>query len=63
MAHLLWPTRSEQYFLLAYHLDPREELDEFNEAPHVLHNSVGYTALRQASSCDSITQEFTKVVT
>ncbi|XP_075212644.1 integral membrane protein GPR180 isoform X2 [Lycorma delicatula] len=63
MAHLLWPTRSEQYFLLAYQLDPREELDEFNEAPHVLHNSVGYTALRQASSCDSITQEFTKVIT
>ncbi|XP_039281268.1 integral membrane protein GPR180 [Nilaparvata lugens] len=62
MAHLLWPTRSEQYFLLAYEQDAREELDEFNEAPHVI-NSVGYAELRQASSCDSITHEITKVIT
>lgn len=34
MAHLLWPTRSEQYFQLASESDPGEELEEFNEAPH-----------------------------
>lgn len=40
MAHLLWPTRTEQYFLLTSHrLDPTEELDEFNEAPHVIHGT------------------------
>lgn len=40
MAHLLWPTRSEQYFLLAERSCRAEidELDEFNEAPHVLNN-------------------------
>ncbi|XP_046399873.1 transmembrane protein 145-like isoform X1 [Ischnura elegans] len=41
MTHLLWPTRSEQYLLLlpadmGYHGD---ELEEFNEAPHILHKS------------------------
>lgn len=40
MAHLLWPTRSEQYFLLAQGADNADELDEFNEAPHVLNNYV-----------------------
>ncbi|KAJ8679143.1 hypothetical protein QAD02_014930 [Eretmocerus hayati] len=40
MAHLLWPTRSEQYFLLAQGSDHADELDEFNEAPHVLNNYV-----------------------
>lgn len=40
MAHLLWPTRSEQYFLLAQGADNGDELDEFNEAPHVLNNYV-----------------------
>ncbi|XP_014259946.1 transmembrane protein 145 isoform X2 [Cimex lectularius] len=40
MTQLLWPTRTEQYFLLATHrLDATEELDEFNEAPHVIHGS------------------------
>ncbi|GIY74512.1 hypothetical protein CDAR_21971 [Caerostris darwini] len=34
MAHLLWPTRSEQYFQIASESDPGEELEEFNEAPH-----------------------------
>ncbi|XP_023223794.1 transmembrane protein 145 [Centruroides vittatus] len=34
MTHLLWPTRSEQYFQLASESDPGEELEEFNEAPH-----------------------------
>lgn len=40
MTHLLWPTRSEQYFLLAQGADNGDELDEFNEAPHVLNNYV-----------------------
>lgn len=43
MTHLLWPTRSEQYFLLAEECDLTEEFDEFNEAPHILNN---YTALK-----------------
>lgn len=38
MTHLLWPTRSEQYFLLAHRGDPSDELDEFNEAPHVINS-------------------------
>ncbi|GLH09158.1 Integral membrane protein GPR180 [Gryllus bimaculatus] len=42
MTHLLWPTRSEQYFLLAEETDLGDELDEFNEAPHVINS---YTAL------------------
>lgn len=38
MTHLLWPTRSQQYFLLASNLDTSvtDELEEFNEAPHVV---------------------------
>ncbi|XP_076305830.1 transmembrane protein 145-like [Tachypleus tridentatus] len=34
MTHLLWPTRSEQYFQLQTDSDAGEELEEFNEAPH-----------------------------
>ncbi|GLV33763.1 uncharacterized protein CBL_11350 [Carabus blaptoides fortunei] len=48
MAHLLWPTRSEQYFLLASNTAAEmEELDEFNEAPHVINHS--YTSLSSGS--------------
>ncbi len=36
MTHLLWPTRSEQYFLLANENFHADELDEFNESPHVV---------------------------
>ncbi|XP_025836717.1 transmembrane protein 145 [Agrilus planipennis] len=51
MAHLLWPTRSEQYFLLAGASSSElEELDQFNEAPHVLNSS--YTSLSSMSSLD-----------
>lgn len=51
MAHLLWPTRSEQYFLLAGpSLAELEELDEFNEAPHIVNSS--YTSLSSMSSLD-----------
>uniref|UniRef100_A0A1Y1MAY0 GPR180/TMEM145 transmembrane domain-containing protein n=1 Tax=Photinus pyralis TaxID=7054 RepID=A0A1Y1MAY0_PHOPY len=40
MAHLLWPTRSEQYFLLAGGSNAElEELDQFNEAPHIVNHS------------------------
>lgn len=53
MAHLLWPTRTEQYFLLAHTLDPTDELDEFNEAPHVLNS--GYTSLHNTSSTQDLT--------
>ncbi|CAG9763945.1 unnamed protein product [Ceutorhynchus assimilis] len=49
MAHLLWPTRSEQYFLLKGPSSADlEELDEFNEAPHVVNNS--YTSLSSQTS-------------
>jgi len=41
MTHLLWPTRSEQYFLLANSIDSGgDELDVFNEAPHILNSYV-----------------------
>nr|AEE61411.1 unknown [Dendroctonus ponderosae] len=51
MAHLLWPTRSEQYFLLKGPSSvDLEELDEFNEAPHIVNNS--YTSLSSAGSID-----------
>lgn len=51
MAHLLWPTRSEQYFLLAGSSAAElEELDEFNEAPHIVNSS--YTSLSSMSSLD-----------
>lgn len=51
MAHLLWPTRSEQYFLLKGPSSADlEELDEFNEAPHIVNNS--YTSLSSAGSVD-----------
>lgn len=38
MAHLLWPTRSQQYFLLANQVDLGDELEEFDEAPHNIEN-------------------------
>lgn len=51
MANLLWPTRSEQYFLLAGSSAAElEELDEFNEAPHIVNSS--YTSLSSMSSLD-----------
>ncbi|KAL1516951.1 hypothetical protein ABEB36_000778 [Hypothenemus hampei] len=51
MAHLLWPTRSEQYFLLKGPSSADlEELDEFNEAPHIVNNS--YTSLSSIASMD-----------
>ncbi|KAF5282263.1 hypothetical protein FQR65_LT14395 [Abscondita terminalis] len=51
MAHLLWPTRSEQYFLLAGSSTAElEELDEFNEAPHIVNNS--YTSLNSVNSLE-----------
>lgn len=51
MAHLLWPTRSEQYFLLkGPSAADIEELDEFNEAPHIVNNS--YTSLNMMNSLD-----------
>lgn len=51
MAHLLWPTRSEQYFLLAGPSSAElDELDEFDEAPHIVNSS--YTSLSSMSSLD-----------
>ncbi|CAO1343743.1 unnamed protein product [Diamesa serratosioi] len=41
MMGLLWPNRSGQYLLLAGDNNSHEELDEFNEAPHV--NRENYT--------------------
>ncbi|XP_077291636.1 uncharacterized protein LOC143915082 [Arctopsyche grandis] len=44
MAHLLWPTRSEQYLLLtSANYTGMEELDEFNESPHVVHSSTDWS--------------------
>lgn len=41
MTHLLWPTRSEQYFLLATSIDSgNDELEVYNEAPHILNSHV-----------------------
>ncbi|XP_022915781.1 transmembrane protein 145 [Onthophagus taurus] len=55
MAHLLWPTRSEQYFLLAGpSFAELEELNEFNEAPHIVNNS--YTSLSSVSSLDIVSR-------
>nr|XP_053631102.1 uncharacterized protein LOC128687589 [Cherax quadricarinatus]XP_053631103.1 uncharacterized protein LOC128687589 [Cherax quadricarinatus] len=39
MTYMLWPERSEQYLLLAYEADLSNELDEFNEAPHIINHS------------------------
>lgn len=39
MTYMLWPERSEQYLLLAYEADLSNELEEFNEAPHVINHS------------------------
>lgn len=51
MAHLLWPTRSEQYFLLKGQSSADlEELDEFNEAPHIVNNS--YTSMDSIGSLE-----------
>ena len=58
MAHLLWPTRSEQYFLLAGpSFAELEELNEFNEAPHIVNNS--YTSLGNVNSADAAKYEDT----
>lgn len=52
MAHLLWPTRSEQYILLAHpSLAELDELNEFNEAPHIVNNS--YTSLNNGGGAMS----------
>lgn len=41
MTHLLWPSRSEQYFLLADELHQLgDELDLFNEAPHEINQTL-----------------------
>lgn len=41
MTHLLWPTRTEQYFLLmSKDAVLTDELEEFNEAPHVVNSYV-----------------------
>ncbi|XP_066992401.2 integral membrane protein GPR180 [Anabrus simplex] len=57
MTHLLWPTRSEQYFLLAEETDLGDELDEFNEAPHVVNN---YKALNHSITAEP--PDLTKII-
>ncbi|CAL4107819.1 unnamed protein product [Meganyctiphanes norvegica] len=39
MTYMLWPERSEQYLLLAHEVDLTDELEEFNEAPHIINHS------------------------
>ncbi|KPJ11211.1 Transmembrane protein 145 [Papilio machaon] len=53
MAHLLWPTRSEQYLLLTSSdfTANVEELDEFDESPHVVHSDT--IALTTAESINA----------
>lgn len=53
MTYLLWPERSEQYLLLAYEEDLSNELEEFNEAPHVLNNHSDTTLLTPLCDSDS----------
>ncbi|KAG7164742.1 Transmembrane protein 145-like 1 [Homarus americanus] len=52
MTYMLWPERSEQYLLLAYEADLSNELDEFNEAPHVLNHSDS-ALLTPMYNCDT----------
>ncbi|CAG9578901.1 unnamed protein product [Danaus chrysippus] len=57
MAHLLWPTRSEQYLLLtpSDYTAGIEELDEFSESPHVVHSDT--VALTTAESVNADEEE------
>jgi len=49
MTHLLWPTRSQQYFLLTAKDNVlNDELEEFNEAPHVVNSYVRRSAQRHS---------------
>jgi hypothetical protein len=61
MTHLLWPTRSEQYFLLAEDMDLSDELDEFNEAPHVVNNYIALNSHHH--SINKEPPDLTKVIT
>lgn len=62
MTHLLWPARSEQYFLLADEVNTfGDELDEFNEAPHEIHNSS--MATRQLAGPNGDLSDFAKIKT
>jgi hypothetical protein len=66
MTHLLWPTRSEQYFLLAEDTDLSDELDEFNEAPHVINNYIAlnnHHHLHHHHSVNSEPPDLTKIIT
>ncbi|XP_065558694.1 uncharacterized protein LOC136026250 isoform X2 [Artemia franciscana] len=45
LVQLLWPTRSEQYFLLSHEKFYDEELEEFNEAPHVLNSATSQDSI------------------
>uniref|UniRef100_A0A6B2E761 Putative conserved secreted protein n=1 Tax=Phlebotomus kandelakii TaxID=1109342 RepID=A0A6B2E761_9DIPT len=40
MTGLLWPNRAGQYLLLAGNFSGMDELDEFNEAPHIVHGET-----------------------
>ncbi|XP_045134656.1 uncharacterized protein LOC123518106 isoform X2 [Portunus trituberculatus] len=53
MTYLLWPDRSEQYLLLAYEADLSSELEEFNEAPHVLNHPKDTTLLTPLCDTES----------
>lgn len=53
MTYLLWPERAEQYLLLAYEEDLTNELEEFNEAPHVLNHHSDTTLLTPLCDSDS----------
>ncbi|KAK6631883.1 hypothetical protein RUM44_006913 [Polyplax serrata] len=61
MTHLLWPARSEQYFLLADEINTfGDELDEFNEAPHEIHTNA--VTLRQHGTNGNLSN-FAKIKT
>lgn len=63
MTYLLWPDRSEQYLLLAYEADLSSELEEFNEAPHVLNHPKDTTLLTPLCDTESNHSNLLKINT
>ncbi|KAI5736953.1 hypothetical protein M8J76_008819 [Diaphorina citri] len=62
MTHLLWPTRSEQYFLLATDtMHMGDELDEFNEAPHIINTYKSPVYQPTVLGPDDYKYEYTKL--
>lgn len=54
MMGLLWPNRSGQYLLLAGPNTAADELDEFNEAPHINREIYSDEIVDDGKKMDSI---------